>query len=203
MGCARHALPLLGLVIVAGSCSGREPLPAVHEVARPVPSVTPVPLPDLVCIPRMGARPTTATAPKRLHVVSPRFPERETPTRFSGGIWLGVATIGRDGRVVDLRVLRSIKTDPPWPEWERVIPDAVRQSTYEPACVDGHAVEVELTVSVIVDFMPTHLLHPGVGHSRPENPGSARGLTPGRRDPAGRRGVSPPGPAAAAGRGRA
>ena len=55
-------------------------------------------------------------------------------------------------RVARVRTIRPIKVDPPWPELQESIIAAVREWTYEPTCVDGHPVKVELTLSVRVEF---------------------------------------------------
>jgi outer membrane biosynthesis protein TonB len=42
--------------------------------------------------------------------------------------------------------------DPPWPELDASVVAAIRQWKYEPTCLDGHPVKVELKVSVHIDF---------------------------------------------------
>jgi len=133
------------------SCWNDDILPPVQQRVPAIPSATAVPLPDLECISQMGVR-RPQTQPRLLHHVSPAFPERQAPTRFSGTMWVGEARVGRDGRVVEVKVVRAIRPDPPWPEWEQAIPDAIRRWQYEPLCVDGRTVEWTVTVATSVNF---------------------------------------------------
>jgi hypothetical protein len=143
----RHAAILVAVAVLA--CSPRDTsLPEPAVVSRvPSPALTPIPAPDPACIAQMG-RGVPRLEPRQIFHVSPRFPVRNTPTRFSSTQWSGVVEIGPDGRVTKVRVLRPIKTQPPWPEWENSIPDALRRSRYEPVCVDGHPVRTELHVTM-------------------------------------------------------
>jgi hypothetical protein len=147
----RHAIALLALV--AASCVGRsDSLPDLAVRSEPpVPAMTPVPAPDMVCISRMGQG-LAAAEPRKVRHVPLRFPKRDAPTRFSGTVWMGTAEIDVDGGVVRVRVVRPIKTQPPWPEWEDAIPAAIRQWKYEPVCVNGQPVKTELTVAVNINL---------------------------------------------------
>ena len=105
---------------------------------RPMPSITPIPAPDPICIGRMhlgASRPE----PKKLVHVQPKFPSLRTRGHF-GTMWSGVAEIAPDGSVRAARTTHSTRNRPMAPEWEDAILDALRQWRYEPVCVDGHPV---------------------------------------------------------------
>jgi len=67
-------------------------------------------------------------------------------------MWVGKAEIDVDGSVVNVRTVRPVKTDPPWPELEAAFLATIRQWKYEPVCVDGQPVKTELTMAVNIDF---------------------------------------------------
>jgi hypothetical protein len=148
---ARRVLSAAAVVIaLAAGCSGeRESLP--EPVAMPIPAlpeVTPIPPPDPVCIEQMGSRPTVRQ-PRKIVSASPEFPVRATPTtHFGSTTWYGVAEILPDGSVANVRVLRPFDVKPSWPEFEEAVPAAIRKWRYEPVCVDGHPVKVEVHVTV-------------------------------------------------------
>jgi hypothetical protein len=147
----RHAALIAALL--AASCAGRNdslPDPVVRSETS-LPTMTPIPPPNLVCIPQIG-RHDTSPQPRKVRHVPPRFPARDTPTRFSGTVWVGVVEIDTDGSVAGVRAVRPIKTDPPWPEWENTLVATIRQWKYEPVCVDGQPIKTELTVTVNIDF---------------------------------------------------
>jgi hypothetical protein len=90
--------------------------------------------------------------PKKIHDVPISWPERDTPTTFSGSAWVGEATIAEDGTITDLKVLRRVQPDPPWPEWEAAFADAILQWRYEPVVVDGRPVPVIMTITVLIHW---------------------------------------------------
>jgi outer membrane biosynthesis protein TonB len=137
------------VITLAAGCSGeRESLPEpVAMPTQPVPEVTPIPLPDTVCIEQMGLR-TNSGEPRKIVHVRPQFPERTTPTRFGSSMWYGVAEILPDGSVGNVRVVKPFDVQPPWPEFEEAAPAAIRSWRYEPVCVDGHPVKVEVGITV-------------------------------------------------------
>lgn len=105
-------------------------------------SVEPVePLPRLAAVEppiRTGGR---IVAPARLVHVSPVYPPLAIGARVEGVVIIE-ATIGRDGRVEDARVLRSV------PLLDDAALDAVRQWRYTPTLLNGVPVRVLMTVTV-------------------------------------------------------
>ena len=58
------------------------------------------------------------------------------------GVVILLATIGKDGSVTNVRVLRSI------PELDQAAIDAVLQWQYEPTLLNGEPVEVQMNVTI-------------------------------------------------------
>lgn len=80
-------------------------------------------------------------APQQLRKVNPAYPQDARDARVQGVVILE-ALIGRDGRVTDAKVLRSI------PMLDQAAIDAVRQWEYVPTMLNGMAVPVVMTVTV-------------------------------------------------------
>jgi protein TonB len=85
--------------------------------------------------------------PKQLKRVDPEYPSMARSARLEGIVILET-TIGADGKVADVRVLRSI------PLLDTAAMDAVRQWAYEPTFVNGVAVPVIMTVTVRFALTP-------------------------------------------------
>jgi protein TonB len=88
----------------------------------------------------------TVKAPKQIKRVSPEYPVAALTARQQGVVILE-ATIGTNGKVSEVRVLRSI------PSLDSAAVDAVRQWEYAPTIVDEVAVPV--ITSVAVEFKLT------------------------------------------------
>jgi TonB family protein len=88
----------------------------------------------------------TVKAPKQIRRVSPEYPVAALTARQQGVVILE-ATIGTNGKISDVRVLRSI------PPLDNAAVDAVRQWEYEPTVIDEVAVPV--ITSVAVEFKLT------------------------------------------------
>jgi protein TonB len=73
--------------------------------------------------------------------VEPVYPGVAVSARIQGVVVLE-ATVGRDGRVEDVRVLRSI------PLLDKAATDAVRQWRYAPLLLNGKAERFILTVTL-------------------------------------------------------
>jgi protein TonB len=93
---------------------------------------------------RVGGEIKPPTQTKR---VTPPYP---TEAQAAGvqGIVIMEATIGADGKVTDVRVLRSI------PLLDQAAMDAVRQFEYTPTVINGVAVPVLMTVTVNFALTP-------------------------------------------------
>jgi TonB family protein len=79
--------------------------------------------------------------PRKTRDVRPVYPQIAQSARVQGVVKIE-ATIDRDGRVAEARMLRSI------PLLDQAALDAVRQWEYEPTLLNGVAVPVILTVTV-------------------------------------------------------
>jgi protein TonB len=80
-------------------------------------------------------------APQKIRNVPPVYPEIAQRARVEGLVILD-AVIGSDGRVRDVRVLRSV------PLLDRAAVDAVRQWVFSPTLLNGTPVEVAMTITV-------------------------------------------------------
>ena len=79
--------------------------------------------------------------PQNVVHVSPVYPAMALSTRVSGVVILE-ATISEDGRVREVRVLKS------YPLLDQAAVDAVRQWRYTPTLLNGRPVSVLMTVTV-------------------------------------------------------
>ena len=79
--------------------------------------------------------------PRKLKNVAPVYPAVAQTARITGVVIMDII-VGRDGRVTDAKVLRSI------PLLDQAAVDAVRQWEFEPTLLNGVPVEVVMTVTV-------------------------------------------------------
>lgn len=119
-------------LLAAGILSAADAAPGQENPCPPAPSLF-----------RGGSPP----APAKVRHFEPRFPTRSLPTTIGEGLWIGELAIDVDGRVRSVRVLRRVSITPPWPEWERAIPDAVRRWRYAVPCVMGKPRRVLMAVA--------------------------------------------------------
>jgi protein TonB len=112
--------------VIGGAVGG---LPEAPPPPPPPPPPAPV---------RVGG---AITAPKQLKRVNPTYPPIAQSARVQGVVILE-ATIGPDGQVKDVRVLRSI------PLLDQAAIDAVRQWEYTPTMLNNVPVPVIMTVTV-------------------------------------------------------
>jgi protein TonB len=83
----------------------------------------------------------TVQPPRKLKDVKPRYPGLAVASRLEGSVVIE-CTIGTDGRVAALKVLKGV------PILEAAAVDAVRQWIYSPTLLDGVPVAVIMTVTV-------------------------------------------------------
>ena len=105
------------------------PVPDVPVVLPPPPPTTPL---------RQGGN---IRPPQKTNHVAPVYPPLAQSARKEGVVILD-AVIGEDGRVKDVRVLRSI------PLLDQAAIDAVRQWRFTPTLLNGQAVPIVMTVTV-------------------------------------------------------
>ncbi len=79
--------------------------------------------------------------PRKIHDVHPTYPSGAREAGIEGVVMLD-ATIGPEGEVTDIEVLRSV------PELDQAAIDAVEQWRWEPTLVDGEPVSILMTVTV-------------------------------------------------------
>ena len=127
---AGETLPVVPPGVVGGVAAGAAGgLPAAPPPPPPPPSRTAV---------RIGG---SVKAPQQTKKVEPIYPPIAQSARVSGAVILE-ATIGVDGKVRDVKVLRSL------PLLDQAAIDAVRQWEYEPTLLAGVPTPVLMTVTV-------------------------------------------------------
>jgi hypothetical protein len=90
--------------------------------------------------------------PRKLRSVPPDYPTRQGSSKALSSIWLGEALVAPDGHVRDVWTIRPLRFEPVWPEFEEAILASIRQSVYEPVVIDGKAVPICITISVLLHF---------------------------------------------------
>jgi hypothetical protein len=86
-------------------------------------------------------------APKKLHDVAPVVPYRKIPPTGSPILEAIIAT---DGKVSEAKVVSSF--DPPWPEGDAALVEAVNQWAYKPSLMDGKPVPVCIKIMLNVEW---------------------------------------------------
>ncbi len=129
-----HTALLAAVVIIPLMASDILPVPpAMMTFAAPPPPPPPPPAPV-----RVGGAIATR---KQIKHGDPVYPPIAQTARVQGIVILE-CTIGTDGRVTDVKVLRSV------PLLDQAALDAVKQWTYTPTMLNGQAVAVIMTVTV-------------------------------------------------------
>ena len=104
----------------------------------PAPAFTPPPPPPVTRPLPIGGQ---IREPAKIHHVAPVYPPIAQSAKVSG-IVIIEATIGRDGSVIETKVLRSV------PLLDRAALDAVRQWRFTPTLLNGVPVPIVMTVTV-------------------------------------------------------
>ncbi len=99
-----------------------------------------------------GRVPPGYVEPVVVRYVQPKWPESTGLRRIRNSTFLFEALITQDGSIAELRTLRTIDISPPYPELETVARDALLQSRYAPATLNGRPVPAWLTISLHLDF---------------------------------------------------
>lgn len=94
----------------------------------------------------------TMAAPRKVRSVPPEYPTRQGSSKALSSMWLGEALVAADGTVRDVWTIRPLRFEPAWPEFEDALRASIRRSVYEPVVIDGKAVPVCVTISVLVHF---------------------------------------------------
>jgi TonB family protein len=131
-GCVGDILPVaiwrvLAAALLVAACLGARPLAA-----------TPVPQGNTPATVRVGG---DVKPPLKTKTVAPVYPPIAVAAHTEGVVILE-ATIGTDGKVKDVKVVRSIKT------LDDAAMDAVRRWEFKPTVIDGKPVQVIMTIPV-------------------------------------------------------
>jgi protein TonB len=118
--------------------SGASPLVPTDIIGDPLPPPPPPPPPVARPIYRVGG---DIKAPQKIRDVAPRYPQIARSANVQGIVILE-ATIGEDGAVRDVRVLRGK------PLLDDAAVEAVRQWRFTPPMLNGQAVPAAMTVTV-------------------------------------------------------
>ena len=70
--------------------------------------------------------------------------------RTHGGVLIFDIRVGASGQVEDVRLLKSVTQEPPWPTLAERWQKALSEWRYEPPTLDNEPVAVCLTVSIII-----------------------------------------------------
>jgi TonB family protein len=87
-------------------------------------------------------------APTKIETVEPVLPYRETEARGTPVIEVVIDT---QGQVAEAKVLQSF--DPPWPEGDAAILDAIRRWKYQPTILDGKAIPVCAKITLTIEWI--------------------------------------------------
>jgi periplasmic protein TonB len=123
---------------VPGGVEGGVPGGVLGGVVGGLPSAPPPPPPPPSAPVRVGGN---IKAPAKIKHVSPVYPPIAQSARVAGMVIIE-ATIGADGRVKDVKILKSI------PLLDQAALDAVKQWTFTPTTLNGVPVPVIMTVTV-------------------------------------------------------
>jgi protein TonB len=125
---------------VPGGVPGGLPGGVIGGVLGGIPDVAPQPPPPAAPRPpvRTGGQ---VKAPALIKRVPPTYPPSAVRAKVEGVVILE-ATVGRDGQVEDVAILRSV------PLLDKAAMDAVRQWEYAPLLLNGEAQRFVLTVTV-------------------------------------------------------
>ena len=154
-----HSRHFLILVACIGLNCGKGRAPAEPRtpgrstaLTAPAPSKSaPAPTPTAIRVDG-GRVPPGYVEPVVVRYVQPKWPESTGLRRIRNSTFLFEALITQDGSIAELRTLRTIDVSPPYPELETVARNALLQSRYAPATLNGRPVPAWLTISLHLDF---------------------------------------------------
>lgn len=89
-------------------------------------------------------------APVLLKKTDPIFPDEMKDHHFTGSMYLIEVVITRDGEVCGMEIVKSPVIDPPWPEGDRAVLDAVSKWRFKPAILEGFPVDSIMTLSISI-----------------------------------------------------
>jgi hypothetical protein len=89
--------------------------------------------------------------PKKLKHVEPSYTTDDLQ-RTGSGLWIGEALVETDGKVRKVWTLHEPTFEPPWPEFDQAVRDAILKWEYAPALRDDTPIPVCLTVTVHLHY---------------------------------------------------
>lgn len=95
--------------------------------------------------------PTNRRAPRKLRDASPRLPGLPAGT-FGRGIWIGEVLVGMNGKVARVWPIRELEFQPPFPEFNRAILDAIQRWEFDPPIIDSRPAPLCITVTVLINW---------------------------------------------------
>lgn len=143
-------LPLVGLavfaVIACAGCAAREPLSVASPATELRSPVVPRQDSDVIPsadedLPRFGDYVYVEQLPEAITKLEPEYPALAREASVSGTVMIQ-ALVGRDGRVKDTRIVKSI------PMLDAAAVACVRQWVFKPALTHGQPVAVWVAVPV-------------------------------------------------------
>lgn len=93
--------------------------------------------------------------PKKTRDVPIRWPQDPLGASFrrqGKGLPIAELVVDQQGTVADAQLLRRARWDPPWPEADAAMLQAVRQWEFKPATVSGTPVQACVTVSIDIHW---------------------------------------------------
>ena len=91
------------------------------------------------------------TPPKEVHDSPISWPG-DTAHRTGSGVPIVEAVVDADGKVVDVRIVRPITWEPPWPEFDKAIIDAIRSWRYTPAKRGDRPVPACVSITIMIHW---------------------------------------------------
>ena len=93
----------------------------------------------------LGNPEMTLTEPRRIKGSLKR--PRSQVRRVIEGTWVVDAVVDEKGNVRDVKIVRTPRIDPPWPEYEAEVLKAIRQWRYTPPLRDGKPWPIFMTIT--------------------------------------------------------
>jgi outer membrane biosynthesis protein TonB len=94
-----------------------------------------------------------AATPRKLRDRKPELSDDLRAIRTHGGVLVYQVTIGTSGDVTEVKLVKSVDTQEPWPTLAESWRAAILDWRYEPTVVNGKPVAVCMTATVTIDVM--------------------------------------------------
>jgi outer membrane biosynthesis protein TonB len=94
-----------------------------------------------------------AAAPRKLRDRKPALSDDVRAIRTHGGVLVYQVTIGASGDVTEVKLVKPVDTQEPWPTLAESWRAAILDWRYEPTVVNGKPMAVCMTATVTIDVM--------------------------------------------------